>query len=189
MPLSLAKQKHIAEERPRLTAADIHEVSFSWSPIGQQGYNQDEVDAFLDLVESELRRLDGTAEQVDAGQQARFPPPPVGWPNASPTPVVRSGRSANAGSKTGRGPRSIGMKRLLFVMVCVVLGLYLIADRARDFYGYQAGTPATATSIECSSEQTRDAAGAANTRCIGTWSVGGQSQAGPIEPVPPVRKC
>ena len=40
-----------------LTPADVHNVAFSKPPIGKRGYNEDEVDAFLDLVETELSRL------------------------------------------------------------------------------------------------------------------------------------
>ncbi|MFB9908282.1 DivIVA-like cell division protein Wag31 [Allokutzneria oryzae] len=40
-----------------LTPADVHNVAFSKPPIGKRGYNEDEVDAFLDMVESELARL------------------------------------------------------------------------------------------------------------------------------------
>ena len=40
-----------------LTPADVHNVAFSKPPIGKRGYNEDEVDAFLELVENELTRL------------------------------------------------------------------------------------------------------------------------------------
>jgi DivIVA domain-containing protein len=40
-----------------LTPADVHNVAFSKPPIGKRGYNEDEVDAFLDLVETELIQL------------------------------------------------------------------------------------------------------------------------------------
>jgi DivIVA domain-containing protein len=40
-----------------LTPADVHNVAFSKPPIGKRGYNEDEVDAFLDMVEHELTRL------------------------------------------------------------------------------------------------------------------------------------
>ncbi len=40
-----------------LTPADVHNVAFSKPPIGKRGYNEDEVDAFLDLVENELDHL------------------------------------------------------------------------------------------------------------------------------------
>jgi hypothetical protein len=94
------------------------------------------------------------------------------------------GPSANGDAKTGPGLRSIGVRRWLFAMVCAGLALFLLGDRARDFYQYQAGTPATATSIACHSQISQDAAGAHNTYCTGTWGVGGQSQTGPIEPAP-----
>lgn len=41
----------------RLTPADVHNVAFSKPPIGKRGYNEDEVDQFLDFVETELERL------------------------------------------------------------------------------------------------------------------------------------
>ncbi|GAA4898175.1 DivIVA domain-containing protein [Stackebrandtia albiflava] len=40
-----------------LTPADIHSISFKKAPIGNRGYNEDEVDNFLDEVERELERL------------------------------------------------------------------------------------------------------------------------------------
>src|SRR5689334_16570282 len=50
-----------------LTPADVHNVAFSKPPIGKRGYNEDEVDAFLDLVEVELSRL--IEENNDLRQQ------------------------------------------------------------------------------------------------------------------------
>ena len=40
-----------------LTPADVANVAFSKPPLGKRGYDEDEVDAFLDLVEAELARL------------------------------------------------------------------------------------------------------------------------------------
>ena len=40
-----------------LTPADIHNVAFKKPPIGKRGYDEEEVDAFLDEVEQELTRL------------------------------------------------------------------------------------------------------------------------------------
>jgi DivIVA domain-containing protein len=40
-----------------LMPADIANVAFSKPPLGTRGYDEDEVDAFLDLVEEELARL------------------------------------------------------------------------------------------------------------------------------------
>ena len=50
-----------------LTPADVHNVAFSKTPIGKRGYNEDEVDAFLDLVETELSRL--VEENADLRQR------------------------------------------------------------------------------------------------------------------------
>src|ERR1700736_3043304 len=40
-----------------LTPADVHNGAFSKPPIGKRGYNEDEVDAFLNLVEARLTEL------------------------------------------------------------------------------------------------------------------------------------
>ncbi|PZS15443.1 MAG: cell division initiation protein [Pseudonocardiales bacterium] len=40
-----------------LTPADVRNVAFSKPPIGKRGYNEDEVDTFLDLVGADLARL------------------------------------------------------------------------------------------------------------------------------------
>jgi DivIVA domain-containing protein len=47
-----------------LTPADVHNVAFGKPSFGKRGYNADEVDAFLDLVENELTRL--TEELIEA---------------------------------------------------------------------------------------------------------------------------
>jgi DivIVA domain-containing protein len=66
-----------------LTPADVHNVAFSKPPIGKRGYNEDEVDAFLDLIETELARLieenndlRNQVEQLD--QQRRAAPVDTG---------------------------------------------------------------------------------------------------------------
>src|SRR5699024_6093641 len=40
-----------------LSPADVHNVAFSKPPIGKRGYNEDEDDQFLDLVEDALAKL------------------------------------------------------------------------------------------------------------------------------------
>src|SRR4051794_1269975 len=89
-----------------LTPADVHNVAFSKPPIGKRGYNEDEVDAFLDLVEAELARLieenEDLREQVSQLEQrlgnaqadledARSRPPAAGMgPGiAPPTQQIR----------------------------------------------------------------------------------------------------
>ncbi len=66
-----------------LTPADVHNVAFKKPPIGKRGYDEDEVDAFLDLIEAELARLieenNDLKQQVD--DMARSgPPQPHGGP-------------------------------------------------------------------------------------------------------------
>ena len=46
-----------------LTPADVHNVAFSKPPIGKRGYNEDEVDAFLDLVENCLLYTSDAADE------------------------------------------------------------------------------------------------------------------------------
>ncbi len=41
----------------QLTPEDVHNVAFNKPPIGRRGYNEDEVDDFLDIVEAEITRL------------------------------------------------------------------------------------------------------------------------------------
>jgi len=86
-----------------LTPADVHNVAFKKPPIGKRGYDEDEVDAFLDLVEAELARLieennDLKAQVEDLhrsggpGPMRQVPPPPL--PEAMmpppPPPVMPS---------------------------------------------------------------------------------------------------
>ncbi|WP_304441322.1 DivIVA domain-containing protein [Mycobacterium sp. 852002-51057_SCH5723018] len=52
-----------------LTAEQVRAVAFSKPPIGKRGYNQDEVDAFLELVERQVS---------SAPPPAGFAPPPGG---------------------------------------------------------------------------------------------------------------
>jgi DivIVA domain-containing protein len=40
-----------------LMPADVRTVTFSKPPLGKRGYHEEEVDAFLDLVQAELARL------------------------------------------------------------------------------------------------------------------------------------
>jgi DivIVA domain-containing protein len=78
-----------------LTPADVHNVAFKKPPIGKRGYDEDEVDAFLDLVEAELARLieenNDLKAQVDEVQTKPggppvqpIHPPPVAVPAGPP---------------------------------------------------------------------------------------------------------
>jgi DivIVA domain-containing protein len=61
-----------------LTPQQVHDVAFNKPPIGMRGYNEDEVDKFLDLVEAALPDPTGrtlTAQQV---REVLFSKPPIG---------------------------------------------------------------------------------------------------------------
>ncbi|MBX6724021.1 MAG: DivIVA domain-containing protein, partial [Dactylosporangium sp.] len=61
-----------------LTPADVHNVAFKKPPIGKRGYDEEEVDAFLDEVERELARLieenNELRAQLERGGGGRMPP-------------------------------------------------------------------------------------------------------------------
>jgi DivIVA domain-containing protein len=62
-----------------LTPAEVHNVAFKKPPIGKRGYDEEEVDAFLDIVEVELSRLIEENNDLRArggGGDAAAPPAP-----------------------------------------------------------------------------------------------------------------
>jgi DivIVA domain-containing protein len=77
-----------------LTPADVHNVAFKKPPIGKRGYDEDEVDAFLDLVEAELARLieenNDLKAQVEDLQRSGPPPTTQLRPVPPPEPMVHS---------------------------------------------------------------------------------------------------
>jgi DivIVA domain-containing protein len=81
-----------------LTPADVHNVVFKKPPIGKRGYDEDEVDAFLDVVEAELARLIEENNELragGAGSPARMETPapaPAAAPVAAPPPPVQQPR-------------------------------------------------------------------------------------------------
>jgi DivIVA domain-containing protein len=54
-----------------LTPADVHNVAFKKPPIGKRGYDEEEVDMFLDEVERELGRLIEENNELRAGGGGR----------------------------------------------------------------------------------------------------------------------
>ena len=76
----------------RLTPAEVHNVAFKKPSIGKRGYDEDEVDAFLDLVEDELARLIEENNELtsrpaayDAGETPAAAPAPVSVVKETPT--------------------------------------------------------------------------------------------------------
>ncbi|WOC11943.1 hypothetical protein MP11Mi_10230 [Gordonia sp. MP11Mi] len=44
-------------DRGVVSPEEVHNIAFSKPPLGKRGYNEDEVDAFLDEVEATLTEL------------------------------------------------------------------------------------------------------------------------------------
>ena len=61
-----------------LTPVDVHNVAFRKAPLGRRGYDEEEVDAFLNEIETTItelhaeiaRRGGGAASPASAGQAA-----------------------------------------------------------------------------------------------------------------------
>ena len=102
----------------RLTPADVHNVAFKKPSIGKRGYDEDEVDAFLDLVEAELTRLieenNELTQRLAAYESGAAPPTADYQPlhERSPARCSRSTRQHGRASRgrtmrpPGPGPRS-----------------------------------------------------------------------------------
>ncbi|GGQ50091.1 DivIVA domain-containing protein [Couchioplanes azureus] len=79
-----------------LTPADVHNMAFKKPPIGKRGYDEEEVDAFLDEVEQELIRLleenGALQDQIQRG----------GAPGGAATTMVLSSEFADVAAKLER---------------------------------------------------------------------------------------
>lgn len=100
-----------------LTPADVHNVAFKKPPIGKRGYDEDEVDAFLDLVEAELARLieenadlKSQLAEVDRGgppqRIVEERPPPAAPPAPAPAVFEPPPPSAQAPGPAGQDDHS-----------------------------------------------------------------------------------
>jgi DivIVA domain-containing protein len=56
----------------------VRNVTFSKPPIGKRGYDEDEVDAFLDLVEAALREPTERTLTPEQVRDVTFSKPPIG---------------------------------------------------------------------------------------------------------------
>lgn len=61
-----------------LTADDVRDVAFGKPPIGKRGYNEDEVDDFLDSVEAALRDPTASTLTAEDVHNVAFNKPPIG---------------------------------------------------------------------------------------------------------------
>jgi hypothetical protein len=138
--------------------------------MGKRGYNEDEVDAFLDRVEAALVQPVPDSRAIQGFQQGASVPPRA-WVPPSP---------ASPQPDTAPPRRVVGFLAQLAAIVGMVLSVLLIGRSVHDFHAYLVGTPATATIKDCIDTS--------NEKCdfwTGTWTVGGQSFSGPIGWTPP----
>src|SRR6202000_2078010 len=82
-----------------LPPAEVHNVAFKKPPIGKRGYDEEEVDAFLDIVEVELSRL---IEENNDLRARGGPGPPA------PAPADSGAELAAARDENGRLQSRIG---------------------------------------------------------------------------------
>jgi DivIVA domain-containing protein len=109
-----------------LTPADVANVAFSKPPIGKRGYHEDEVDAFLDLLEAELaglieenNDLRNHIERLD--QQQRATPVDTGaglFPVEPPAPVMAPApppmeQSSSAGDHNVHAAKVLGLAQAM----------------------------------------------------------------------------
>jgi DivIVA domain-containing protein len=97
-----------------LTPADIHNTAFKKAPIGKRGYDEDEVDAFLDEAEQELIRL--LEENRDLHDQMRHggdgdfgpgPGPGMGAGSERAELLAQLERTQQAWSRAEQNARSV----------------------------------------------------------------------------------
>lgn len=74
-----------------LTPADVHNVAFKKPPIGKRGYDEDQVDAFLDEVEAELARLIEENNELKGQVERKQRPRPASAAGAASPPSPPAG--------------------------------------------------------------------------------------------------
>jgi DivIVA domain-containing protein len=78
-----------------LTPAEVHNVAFKKPPIGKRGYDEEEVDAFLDIVEVELARLMEENNDLRARIGSGAGPAPAGSANGADPAELSAAREEN----------------------------------------------------------------------------------------------
>ena len=154
-----------------LTPDDVHNVAFSKPPIGQRGYNEDQVDAFLERVEAALRNPTGSAVTAEEVRGMAFSKPPSGRRGYNEDEVdafldlvaaqltCRGGAASPRLSDFGRRGAPIRNRQLLVsrvALICIaaitaVTLLVSLGFAAYDTCVLLAGTPTTATIEHCTS--------------------------------------
>ena len=98
----------------QITAQDVEKVKFSKPPIGKRGYNEDEVDAFLDAVQESLGDYEGALHDLDEELQdvrrimrdqsepIQMPLPPAPPPPAVEPPSAQAARILELAENTAQ---------------------------------------------------------------------------------------
>jgi DivIVA domain-containing protein len=89
--------------RSRLSANDVHNVAFKKPPVGRRGYDEEQVDAFLDAIEDQLRtreRSTGAAANRSTRSTTAFAetPPAANDPTAAAAAADAAWYEAKFGS-------------------------------------------------------------------------------------------
>src|ERR1700744_1191817 len=79
-----------------LTPAEVHNVAFKKPPIGKRGYDEEEVDAFLDIVEVELSRLLEENNELKTHQNGNGPAPAASAPAGINPAELAAAREENS---------------------------------------------------------------------------------------------
>jgi DivIVA domain-containing protein len=196
-----------------LTAADIRNVSFSRPPIGKRGYSEDEVDAFLDLVEKRLANPGSASLTAGDVQNMAFSKPPIGKRGYNEDEVdafldlVESqlrrldGTAGPPASGQASAPQTppITVHRFVddgstkrrrfsstgigWLSAVVVAGIYLYMCGSLAWDAYGYRVGTPATATHVSCTGDPNS-DAPNVNCSGSWTVAGQTQHGPIHRVP-----
>jgi DivIVA domain-containing protein len=179
-----------------LTADYVHNVAFSAPPSGKRGYDEDEVDAFLERVEAQLRSPQAvgglTAAEVNSVIFSKAPFGRRGYDHdevdaflervahqVTPGSGVQGGFPSTAeGSGHDTGSRRKRRDRLVFLLGAILLGgwsLLWLGVGVHAVYGYYSGPPTTATIVRCHGGPRNIAPD-----CEATWNIDGAPHTGTI---------
>jgi DivIVA domain-containing protein len=165
-------------KRPVVTPEQVRNMTFSKPPAGKRGYNEDEVDAFLDRVSAALGDTTGNSLSPEQLRNMTFSKPPLGSRGYDEDEVDvfldlveqdmrRRATGANQGSHQGAlppppqaavplpGPPTQQTRRgrgWLTIVCGLILGgltLWVIADAAYGLWVLQFGTPASVELVQC----------------------------------------
>jgi len=202
----LAEQKRVAElerqqaepaTRPVVTPEQIRNMAFSKPPAGKRGYNEDEVDGFLELASAALGDATGQSLSPVQVHNMAFSKPPLGKRGYNEDEVDafldlveqemrRRATGANQGSQQGALPpppqagvlppgpptqRTRRGRRWVAIVCGLILGgmsLWVLAEGAYGLWVLQFGTPASVELVQCN-RHAGTKGSFLPTNCTGLW--------------------